>query len=169
MWRRYLLFISIIIFFILIQTSFATSDLWQNKVNLFIFLLIGCLIFLPLEKCLIWLLISGFLLDLFSHLNFGIITISLFITIFLSHLLIKNYLNYKTWWSISLLMAVSCIIYNILVTIFSYACWKLSFNYFYQPINIIDILYQIVICIFLTIITYCFKKSFKKYLIIYEK
>lgn len=169
MWRRHLFLTIILLIFILLQTSFGTAELWQGKINFILLFLIGCTFYVSLEYSLIWLVICGFLLDLFSHLNFGVTTVSLFIVIILIYFTAENLIRRNSWWSISLLMSTAVILFNLLITAISYFLWHLNFNYFFISFDIVDILYQIILNFIIIMIAYSFRNFFIKYLIIYEK
>lgn len=166
--RRNLFIGFILFFFIILQTSFFTSEIWQNKINFILFFLSGLILYFSLSYSLVWLIFCGYLLDLNSHLNFGVITISMFISIIVIFLLNKKFIAFTTFWTRFLLIIICLVIFNLLVTIFSYFLWKINLNYFYNSFNLIDIFHQTISSLILYSLIYFCKNFVKKYLIFYE-
>lgn len=166
--RRNLFIGLILFFFVILQTSFFASEIWQNKINFILFFLLGLTLYFSFTYTTVWLIICGYLLDLNSHLNFGVITISMFISIIVTYLLRKKFIAFATFWTRFFLILIGIIIFNLLITIFSYILWKLSMNYFYISLSFIDIFYQIISSLILYTLIYFCKNFVKKYLIFYE-
>lgn len=89
--------------------------------ELFIFInpLLFCLIFVSLfyspKITIFWVILGGFLLDLFSLFNFGVHAISLMIMILLVHYFFHKFITNRTFYSFVFLTAVSTFFYYLLV------------------------------------------------------
>lgn len=169
MWRRHLIILLIVLIFVLLQTSFGASELWQSKINLMLALLIGLALFYSLDYCLIWLVIGSFLLDLFSGLNFGLISLSLLITIVTIYLIADNYITHDSLMSVLFLVFSGTIFYNLFLLLVSYILWKLNFAFLYYSFDFLSLLWQISLNIIVVVIAYLFRNILKRYLIIYDK
>jgi hypothetical protein len=169
MWKQYAIFFIIFLPCLLLQTSLATIPGWQNRVNIILLLLLGCILFYSFEKGMLLLVISGYILDLYSHLNFGIILLSLCLSLISIYLISKNFINHDSWWSVSILMVLAHVIYNFLIFIFSYICWHFNLNYFFVAFSFSEIISQITISFILIVFVYIFRNFFAKYLIFYAQ
>jgi hypothetical protein len=109
------LFVLITILFTLFQISFisqfASLALYCNCV-LILTVLISTLGNFKLGFA--FAIISGFVLDLYSSFNFGIITVSLLSSIIIMYYLFRKLLARKSVYSIILVMAISTIAYHLI-------------------------------------------------------
>jgi len=168
MWRRHL-FISIIVYFlVLLQTSFFYTDDWLGKFNLILLLLISSLFIYSFNYALIWAIICGYLLDVYSNLGFGLNIMGLLITVILINYLAKNVIYFRYRWAFFLLVFIAVIFFNIFISLISYILFKLNFDYYYLPFNLINILFQLIIDYLVISVILYFEKFFKHYLLIYD-
>lgn len=105
-----LLFLSFIFF--IIQLSVANSlDGFFSGINFILFYLVYVFIFYDLKTSLIFGLLSGFLLDLFSFHFFGVYSFSIIITIFIANFLLLNFFTNKSIYSFLALGLFFCFFY----------------------------------------------------------
>jgi len=169
MWRRYLFLWLLFLLIIFIEISIGATLEWQNKINILLVFIIGSALYYSFEYSLIFLILGGWILDLYSGMNFGVLTISLFLTLIVSYLLIKNFISHKTWWSMSFVVLGSTVLYNIIVLIISLVLYGMKFNYFYMSLGFLNLFWQSLLNILIVFVIYFFRDFLKKYLIYYEK
>ncbi len=168
MQKKYFFIILLIIFvFILHQSLIANFD-W--RFNLWPVILVFVLFAFNENLALLWGIVSGFLLDLYSILPFGINLITFFLIIFIIYLLAKNFVTNRSFLSFFIL----CLIAVFLNIGFLFLAQKL-FSWFGNLEQIIifnwstiffQILTNIILCIILYFITAKFTKKLKTDLII---
>lgn len=168
----------IIIFFILsvivavCQFSFinALPGIW-GQVNLVLVVGIFALFFFDWRSALFYGAVSGFCLDLMSFEFFGLYLASIFLTIIISHLILKNLLTNRSFYSFFTLITTATIIYNILLAIFFY----FSFNdqvssLFINSSFYLAVVYQIIWSLFLALALFnlatFLTKSFKPFFLV---
>lgn len=169
MWRRHL-FISIIVYIlVLLQTSFFYTDDWNGKINLILLLLMGILFVYSFNYALIWTIICGYLLDLYSNLGFGLYLLCFLATILLIRYLLKNIVYFRYQWAIFLLIFIGVFFFNSLMPLLSYIIYRINFDYNYLPFSIINIAYQLAVDYIVILLVLYSQKFFKRYLLIYDK
>ena len=115
----------IIIFFALssivavCQFSFINvlPSIW-GQINLVLVVAIFTLFFFDWRSALFYGAISGFWLDLMSFEFFGLYLAAILLTIIISHLILKNLLTNRSFYSFFTLIIAATITYNILLAIF---------------------------------------------------
>lgn len=167
MWRRHLLISIIVYSLVLLQTSFFYTDDWLGKFNLILLLLIGILFIYSFNYALIWTIVCGYLLDLYSNLGFGLNILSFLATILLIKYLVKNVIYFRYQWAFFLLVFIGVVFYNVFISLASYVLYKLNFDY-YSPFNLINILYQLAIDYVVILAMLYSQKFFKHYLLVYD-
>jgi len=103
-------YLIILIFLILAELFLVSSGVRFNLV------LIAVLIWFILsnfKESVIWLLVSGFFLDIFSPLPFGVITLSLFFSLSLIHLLSLKVFSQKSLGAVILITVIGSLAYNL--------------------------------------------------------
>ena len=149
----------IIIFFALssivavCQFSFINvlPSIW-GQINLVLVVAIFTLFFFDWRSALFYGAISGFWLDLMSFEFFGLYLAAILLTIIISHLILKNLLTNRSFYSFFTLIIAATITYNILLAIFFY----FSFNdktssLFINSSFYLALVYQIVWSLFLAL------------------
>lgn len=169
MWRHHLLISIIVYILVLLQTSFFYTDDWLGKINFILLLLISLLFIYSFNYALVWAIISGYLLDLYSNMGFGFNIVGLIITIVLINYLLKNVIYFRYRWAFILLVFIAVIFFNLFITFVSYLFFKLNFEYYYFSFNFINILFQLIIDFFVIFVILYFQKFFKHYLLIYDR
>lgn len=168
----------IIIFFIL---SSAVA-IWQfslinvlpgiwGQINLVLVIAVFTLFFFDWRSVLFYTAVSGFWLDLMSFEFFGLYLSALFLTSFLTYLILKNLLTNRSFYSFFALITMATIIYNLSIAIlfyFSFGANGLSlfaYRSFY-----LALFYQIIWSLFLALALFnlatVLTKSFKPFFLV---
>lgn len=125
--------------------------------NLILVLILCLIIFKGFEDQWPWVLLSGVLLDLFSGLPFGLISLSLLSTVYLIDLLNLNFFAITKLWIAEILVILGTIVYDLIIVflsrLFSFA---LTLNWRYL---LGEIIYNLII---MGLFYYGFKKVFHK-------
>jgi cell shape-determining protein MreD len=119
----------LILFIIILQISLPLN------LNLVLSIILFITIILNFRTALKWGLISGLLLDLYSPLNFGIITLTLFATILIVDALFNNFFTNRSFFSLIILGLSGNLIYNILIIVLNFVCYFLRFSDFSIDLN----------------------------------
>lgn len=142
-----------------------------GQINLVLVTAIFILFFFNLQSALLYAVVSGFWLDLLSFEFFGLYLAALFLTVFLTYLILKNWLTNRSFYSFFALITLATIIYNILIAILFY----LSFSFdgpglFAYSSFYLSLLYQIVWSLFLALALFnlatVLTKSFKPFFLV---
>ncbi|TSC95398.1 MAG: hypothetical protein Athens101410_577 [Parcubacteria group bacterium Athens1014_10] len=126
----------LIFFLIILQTSFFSNWEYLSRLNL----ILGAIIFLSVKNyrlALLWALIGGLFLDLFSFFPFGVFILDLIFSVFIINFLVKNFFSHYSFTSIIILSLIGVSFYNIFLLIAS------QFFYFTRIINFSPILDKI--------------------------
>lgn len=149
----------IILFFILSsavaigQFSFINvlPGFW-GQINLVLVVAIFTLFFFDWRSALFYAAISGFWLDLLSFEFFGLYLGALFLTVILTHLILKNLLTNRSFYSFFSLITFATIIYNILIaTLFYFSFSQGALNLFAYSSFYLSLFYQIIWSLFLAL------------------
>jgi len=130
---RYLLKIlgnaSLIILFSLLQISFFTILPWPfNYFNLILSVVFFITIILNYGMGLWFAVSAGLILDLFSFLNFGTLTISLLLTVIAVNFLFDNFFTNKSLYSLIILGFLGNLVYIIILLVFNFAYFIFGIN-----------------------------------------
>ena len=87
--------------------------------NLILVLILCLIIFKGFEDQWPWVLLSGVLLDLFSGLPFGLISLSLLSTVYLIDLLNLNFFAITKLWIAEILVILGTIVYDLIIVFLS--------------------------------------------------
>jgi len=124
----------IVIFLALWQISFFSEfHVVKNYCN---FILIGTVLITTVvshKNGLIFALLAGLILDLYSAYNFGLLTVSLLLPVITNNYLSKKLLAKKSIYSLALLMIISTLAYNFVLTLLANLFYWLNWN----PLTII--------------------------------
>jgi cell shape-determining protein MreD len=99
---------------VILQVSFLTT--WPspiNGLNLVLSLVIFLVIIMDQKSALVWALVGGFLLELFSGLPFGATSISLLLTVLLTDFLFKNFFTNRSLYSLLILGYLGSVCYHL--------------------------------------------------------
>jgi rod shape-determining protein MreD len=150
---------------IILQISFFPAFEYLVFFNLILsFILFVCII-ISYEKSLIYALILGFVLDIFSSMTFGLITISFFLTLYITNKLFHALFTNKSVYTLLALGIIASAVYNVLLFCFNY------FFYFIQlsDLNIIlnyhlvtGVIWQIVFCSVFLMLSFVVYNSLSK-------
>lgn len=117
-----------IIFFFILSSAVAICQfslinslpgIW-GQINLVLVAAIFTLFFFDWRSALFYAAVSGFWLDLMSFEFFGLYLGALFITSILAHIILKNFLTNRSFYSFFTLITLATIIYNILISVLFY-------------------------------------------------
>lgn len=115
--KNFLILLIIIIVFIS-QTSFLLSlDWFSHRVNLILVLIVSITLVRGYHQGLVWTLVAGGLMDLYSGFPFGTITLALLLSIILGHHLFKNFLTNRSLYSLTLIIIGATLSYNLLIAL----------------------------------------------------
>ena len=160
----------IVLFILLIQISFISNfDFWRTKLNLVLILLIFFVLLLNFQPTILWGLFCGYILDYYSSLPFGVITLSLVISLIAVYVLFNNYFTNRSLLTLVILTASGTIFFHILILLFSYFVSIFGvIQWQFSVVNIWSIIMQIVfnvlvasVCYFIyTVVTNRIKRNF---------
>lgn len=157
----------IILIFILHQSLAAHLD-W--RFNLWPVILVFILFTFNENLALLWTVIIGFLLDLYSVLPFGIYLITLFLVILIIYLLAKNFVTNRSFLSFFILTLTASVLHIIFLyfaqSLFTWLSNLEKIMIFNLSIIFFQILTNVILCIILYFITSKFTKKLKTDLII---
>lgn len=112
---RYQLIIStLLISAVSVLLQFSLISAWPfafNQINLILIILVFSLFFFGHMSALLLALFFGFWFDLLSFNVFGIYLLSLFITVFVSHRVLKNWLTNRSLYSFLVITIIANAIY----------------------------------------------------------
>jgi hypothetical protein len=89
-----------------------------------------------LKQFLVWVLLLGLGLDVYSSLGYGIITISLLASAIMAYLLYMNFFSHQTYFSLILLTAVMVVVYNLFLSLASVVFYAVGFSWIYVSIDL---------------------------------
>lgn len=125
--------------------------------NLILVLILCLIIFTGFKNQWPWVLLAGVLLDLFSGLPFGLISLSLLLTVYLIDLLNLNFFAITKLWITGILIVSGTIIYDLTIVFLSRLFnFALTFSWRYL---LGEIIYNLII---MGLFYYEFKKIFHK-------
>ena len=170
MWPKILLAIITISFLTIIQISFLGNfGIYLSSFNLVLATLVILLFLVGFKSLIFFALLSGFILDLYSSLSFGLFMVSLFFTALVLEIFLSNFLTNRSFYSVISLGLLAVIVFNtVFLTISSlaylfgladfYFNWQSWPRLVYQFINISIIL--IVIFFIVNTLSKKFKPNF---------
>ncbi|OGY45967.1 MAG: hypothetical protein A2663_04590 [Candidatus Buchananbacteria bacterium RIFCSPHIGHO2_01_FULL_46_12] len=129
----------------IVQVSFLST--WPSPVsslNLILTLAIFITVIIDYDQGLYWALGGGLFLELYTHLFFGITTLSLILAMILINVLFSNFFTNRSFYSLMILGLIASLTYNLLVLLFQFllVLFKLSaepiffdfkFQFVWQP------------------------------------
>lgn len=142
-----------------------------GQINLVLAVGIFTLFFFDWQSALIYAAISGFWLDLMSFEFFGLYLLALFLTVFLTYLILKNWLTNRSFYSFFALITSATIIYNILIAILFYFSFSAAGSgLFTDRFFYLSLLYQIIWSLFFALALFnlatVLTKSFKPFFLV---
>jgi rod shape-determining protein MreD len=147
--KRHLIIIFIIIIEILIQLNFLYYfPGFKNYFNPFLLLMIYLTLIYGWRKGIIWGAIGGFILDIYSLLNFGVLTISLLASILIAYFLFNRFFTNRSLYSLNILIICGILTYNFSLAFISWILYSLNQSSYIIIVNyrfIINLLIQIII------------------------
>ncbi len=168
MLKKYLLSALLVITVFVLHQSLAAHLDW--RFSLWPVILVFILFTFNENSALLWALISGFLLDLYSILPFGIYLIVLFLVILIIYLLAKNFVTNRSFTSFFILTLIATGLHNLFLflsqILFSWLGNLEKIIIFNLSTILFQILTNIILCIVLYFITSKFTKKLKTDLII---
>lgn len=117
----------------IIQVSFLTTwPLPVNSLNLILSVLIFLTVIIDYKQALWWAIGAGLFLELYSDIFFGIITLSLIITIIGINLLSNNFFTNRSLYSLVILGLAGTIFYNLIKVLLNLIVlvwgWQVGFS-----------------------------------------
>lgn len=140
---------SVVVLFFLIQVSFIAVLPWPfNYFNLILSILIFIAVALNYRQALWFALVSGFLLDSFSFLNFGTLTVAMLLTVIILNVLFKNFFTNRSFYSLIILGLIGNVIYDLLLLISNFSLFVFgaanNLDKFFSQNNILGFGWQII-------------------------
>ena len=150
--KKILLVVSIILL-VLFQIGFLKefSNL-TRYFNLILIIAIFLTFISEFKTPIIFVFVSGFILDIYSLHIFGVYTFSLLLTILCIKYLSSKYINQKTYYSLVIIALVGTIIYNLILISIINIFYIINISEFAYNINLSllkDIVFQLIIHSFL--------------------
>ena len=148
-----IIFISLSSAVAICQFSFinALPGFW-GQIDLVLIVAVFTLFFFDWQSAMFYAVISGFWLDLMSFEFFGLYLAALLLTVVLAHLILKNFLTNRSFYSFFTLIILATIIYNILIaTLFYFSFSKTGLSLFIHSSFYTALFYQIIWSLFLAL------------------
>ena len=167
MWSKILLAVIAISLLTIIQISFLGNfGVYLKSFNLVLAALVILLFLVDFKSLIFFTLFSGFILDLYSSLTFGLFMISLFLTALVLEIFLFNFLTNRSFYSVISLGLLAVILFNVIFLAISSAIYLFGLSDFYFNLRSWSSwLYQLLnISIILTVIFFivnAFSKKFK--------
>lgn len=118
---KVILKILLVLFVIIFQISFISNfDLLRTKINFILILLTFFTLLFNFQQTLFWGVFSGYFLDYYSSLPFGLISLSLLVSIVIIYFLFENYFTNRSLVTLVLLIASATLAFHLSLTFFSY-------------------------------------------------
>ncbi|MFH1366612.1 MAG: hypothetical protein ABIH38_01320 [Patescibacteria group bacterium] len=159
--KKYIFGFILILAIFLLQYSFINfSGELFTFVNPLLFSIIFVSLFYSAKITIFWVIIGGFLLDIYSLFNFGIHIISLMVMVLLVHYFFQKFITNHTFYSFVFLTAASTLFYYLLLMALTTLLYILNFSELTWQMNnqlTLAILVQILInSVFMGLIYYIF-------------
>lgn len=120
-----------IIFVFITQTSFLSGSIWFGpRVNFILALIVFIALIRGYHQGLVWAVVAGGLMDLYSGWPFGTMILALLLSIILGHYLFKNFLTNRSVYSLTLIIIGTTLSYNFFVVLI------INFLHFFNPSNL---------------------------------
>lgn len=109
------LYLIAIIFFLTLQTAYLQGfNLFWASFNLFLIFLVLVLFVGNFKNALIFAILSGLILDIYSSLPFGLYLVVLFLTVLILQPLVLNFFTNHSLYSLLALNIIGVVVYNFL-------------------------------------------------------
>jgi hypothetical protein len=156
--RNWLYFILLIIVISILQLAFGSGfGFLVGRINLVLVALVVLINFIKFDFLMIFAVAVGFILDVYSALPFGIITLSLFSTVVVGQFLFLNFFTNFSFYSLIILGFISVFVYHLFLLL------MISFLYFFglsdvwpQAEYFINIVWQFLTAFMLLVLSYYF-------------
>jgi hypothetical protein len=164
MWYKIPLSVIIIILAVAIQVAYLSSfGTYWGSFNIVLAGLVFLLYFLDFRWILFFAITSGFLLDIYSSLPFGIFLISLFATVFVLEMLLSSFFTNRSLYSVLSLGGVAVVFFNVMFLIISGLTYLLGVNNFYISAGyFIGLVYQVVNVLIVLAVLFFLANSFSR-------
>ncbi|MFA6098443.1 MAG: hypothetical protein WCV50_00600 [Patescibacteria group bacterium] len=137
----------------LFQISFLFEfNIFNQYLNLIVLMVVLFSILKDYKTALIFAIISGLVLDIYSPFSFGIITLSLAATVPVMHVIFIKFIAHKSIFTLILAIIVSLLVYNLVLWSFTNIFYWLGWNDFTIKLNpsylnnlIIQLAFQIIL------------------------
>ncbi len=93
---------------------------WFSKINLILAVLVFILALRDFKTAAVWVIVIGFLLDLYSFLPFGFYLVGLFLTLLLADFLLTGFFTDRSLYSFLALIFFSTIFYEFFLNLMIY-------------------------------------------------
>ena len=137
------------------QTTFlANFNIWFRNINLILVALVFLIGALDISQAIIYVILAGLFLDIYSGLPFGIFMLSLFMTLIILEILMINLLTNRSYYSLISLGIIGVVVYNsllFLVVGFMYliGASDIMFNWGYGGESLIQLINMVVFLSFI--------------------
>ncbi len=167
--NRLLKFLVVLLIVILQISWLSNFEFFRTRLNIVLILLTFFILLLGFKGTLVWAVGAGYLLDYFSSLPFGLITISLLISLVIIYLLFRNVLTNRSFISFILLISVFTLTFNLCLLLgglFISTLGLIDWNWQFSQLVIIflQVIFNVVLAslVFLvyTLVTNRLKRSF---------
>jgi hypothetical protein len=95
-------------------TAFGSASLFGGRINLLLAAVIILINLMDFSWALIFAIIGGLFLDVYSGLPFGILTLTLFLTAVVVEILFLNFFTNFSFYSLLLVGLIATLVYNLL-------------------------------------------------------
>lgn len=164
MWYKVLLSAIAIMIVVTIQiTLLGSFGRYWGSFNLVLAILAFLIFITSFDRVMFFAIISGFLLDIYSSLPFGIFLISIFLAVLVSELALKSFFTNRSFYSVLSMGLVIVVSFNISFLVFGGIAYLLGLSDFYIDRGYwLELLYQIINTLILMSIMFFIVNSLSK-------
>jgi len=105
-------------------------DFMRTKLNILIVTLTFFIFLFDFKELIGWTLLAGYIMDLYSSLPFGLISISLIISLIFSYFLFRNYFTNRSLISLSILVASTTAAFHLVIIFLGWLAGQIGFSFY---------------------------------------
>lgn len=116
----------------------------RTKLNILIITLTFFIFLFDFREVIIWGLLSGYIMDIYSSLPFGLISISLIISLIISYGLFRNYFTNRSLLSLMILVASTTLTFHLVIMFLGWIAGQIGFSFYeFTSSWVISVVWQI--------------------------
>lgn len=164
MGAKILLYAIFIIITVIAQTALFASGFWLIKdLNLILVLAVILITLADFDVVMVYLVLSGLYIDLYSNLPFGLITLCLILSAFTLEILFYNFFTNRSFYSLIIMGIITVFLYNAIFLAASGLLYLLGWSdFFAQPGYLSGFFGQIIGTTLLLLVSFSFINSLSR-------